>query len=136
MSSFQQARSGIRMEEPCRILTRFALDLVSNLFQSGPLASCNDSAECDTFCFDPALAAMSRQFERCKVVSSAAVSSDAASMSHQSSQHAAQPLAQTPLIGRHLHSSTTKSSVSSKPEAGKGKKKGSKEEEKKRPPTP
>lgn len=80
------------MEEPCRILTRFALDLVSNLFQS--TVSHNDTS--DSSCglsFDPALAAMSRQFEKCKVVSSAAMSSDAASVSHQSSHHVAQPLA-------------------------------------------
>jgi len=38
------------------------------------------------------------------------------------------------MAGRHLLSSTTKSSVSSKPEPGKGKKKGLREEEKKHPP--
>ena len=83
-SSFESARSGIRMEEPCRILTRFAFDLVRNLFQTTPIPSCAESSESpeERFCFDPALDAMNRQFEKCRVASSAAMSSDAASVSH------------------------------------------------------
>jgi hypothetical protein len=32
IEAFEQAKNGIRMEEPCRILTRFALDFATHLF--------------------------------------------------------------------------------------------------------
>lgn len=90
MSSFSQARSGIRMEEPCRILTRLAFDLVKNLFASSPIPSCAESSDMtasrdDNTLSDPTLAAMNKQFENCHVKSSIAASSDKASYSHTGS---------------------------------------------------
>jgi hypothetical protein len=80
---------------------------------------------------------MNRQFEKCRVVSSAAMSSDAASISHLSNLNlgAQQRNFEEAPSASHLLSSTTKSTVSSKNLKEKQKIK-SKEEEKRPIQTP